>query len=249
LVSVNLGGFFLPIKNKQLEKMEFTKPALTIKQQSDLLKERGLIVPNEAETHHYLRTIGYYRLSGYIHFYYISKDGTDDPKIKGGTTFEKVISLYNFDRELRNITLDALEKIEITIKAIISNVMSLNYGPFWYTDSQHFGKRFGMRGNRPYNHQKLINEINSAKAPFLDHFKAKYSSSDSPPSWMALEVISFGALSIMFSHLKRVQIRSIANEIDVSPVILANWLQICSYLRNICAHHARLWNRKFVYRV
>lgn len=229
--------------------MLYNKPALGVEEQIQLLKDRGLNIVHENSVIHYLKTIGYYRLSGYMHFFYATPNNSPNPTFKSNIEFYHIISLYDFDRELRIITLDALEKIEISSKSIISNVMSLKYDPFWYTDPCHFGRKFGSKRTKPYQHNNLLKEIKNAKAPFLDHYKNKYSSPEYPPSWMALEVISFGALSIMFSHLKRDQIKAISSEFNLSPAILSNWLLICSYLRNICAHHARLWNRKFIYKV
>ncbi|HRE32827.1 MAG TPA: Abi family protein, partial [Candidatus Berkiella sp.] len=229
--------------------MLYNKPALGVEEQIQLLKDRGLNITDDDMARHYLTAIGYYRLSGYMHFFYESPKNPSSPTFKSDIDFKQIISLYDFDRELRIITLDALEKIEITSRSVISNVMSLKYNPFWYTEPRHFGRKFGSKRTKPYEHYNLLKEIKNAKAPFLDHYRKKYSFPEHPPSWMALEVLSFGALSIMFSHLKRDQIKAISSEFNLSPAILSNWLLICSYLRNICAHHARLWNRKFIYKV
>ena len=110
--------------------MKYTKPPLSIEQKITLLKERGLRIDNEERTYKYLTHIGYFRMTGYFKFF---QDHITDT-FQAGTTFDQVLNVYIFDRKLRLLTLDAIEKIEVSLKATISDYMSMKYGAFWYMD-------------------------------------------------------------------------------------------------------------------
>jgi abortive infection bacteriophage resistance protein len=49
--------------------MHFTKIPLTIDEKIALLKERGLLIPDEERASKYLNHIGYFRLTGYFKYY------------------------------------------------------------------------------------------------------------------------------------------------------------------------------------
>lgn len=99
--------------------MHFDKPSLKISEQRDLLLQRGLVVNDVQELEHYLKYIGYYRLSGYMRpFQDIKHD------FLGEVSFCEILNCYIFDRKLRVLTFDAIERIEISIRSLISNEMS-----------------------------------------------------------------------------------------------------------------------------
>ncbi|MDO4997341.1 MAG: Abi family protein [Neisseria sp.] len=134
---------------------EFLKPA---KSNVDLLTEwenRGLQIPDLVRAERYLDFIGYYRLSAYtIPF----QTTTNSHQFKAGITFDDVLDLYVFDRELRLLIMDAIERIEVAVRSQISNVMALSldengqkYGAFWYLEGRHFQQK--------YEHMKLLFSI------------------------------------------------------------------------------------------
>jgi len=102
-----------------------------------------------------------------------------------------VLSLYVFDRELRVHILDAIERIEVAFRAAISNTMSLDYGPHWYLDERHFGKRYGGKAQQTYDHAKLLRGIDKADSVSLRHYRKTYTDPIYPPSWMMIESLSF----------------------------------------------------------
>jgi abortive infection bacteriophage resistance protein len=105
--------------------MKFEKPAITIAEQIALMRKRGLRIDNEAEAIHFLKFVGYYRISGYsLPLSKKSTDGTHD--FKDGVTFTDILNLYRFDRELRLLVMDAIERVEVAFRSCLSNTMAVN---------------------------------------------------------------------------------------------------------------------------
>ncbi len=220
-----------------MSKASYTKPALTYAGQIKQLKDRGLKIENESKALHLLEVISYFRLSGY--WYPLLADKKSN-KFKSGATFETAFTLYKFDRELRLLVLRELEKIEVALRAKMIYVLSHSRGAFWYLDSSNFSK--------PVKHAETLSKIgleySRSDEEFIQSFRTKYSN-PLPPSWMMLEVSSFGALSSLYSYLKPGKDkRQIANFFGLSDSVLSSWLHSFVYLRNVCAHHSRLWNRE-----
>lgn len=223
--------------------MEYIKPALSTEHHLEIMQKRGLQVPDFDKALHYLKYIGYYRFTGYcLPFQDNAKGGH---AFVEGTSFDDVLELYIFDKELRIHILDALEGIEVAFRATVSDTMSLAYGPHWYLDKRHFGKMYGRKKSRIFDHEKLLREINDADSAPLRHYRRKYTNPIYPPSWMMIESLSFGSCSIMFAHLGKTRIRMVSKELGLEPTLLVSWTQGLVRLRNLCAHHSRIWNRKF----
>jgi len=221
-------------------KIAFSKPARSVEDQVKLLIERGLIVEDFDRARTYLGFIGYYRLSGYYRYF---ADYADDKrqKFRDGITFERVLSLYIFDRKLRTLVSDALERIEIAVKATTSNAACLAAGPNWLCNPANFGH------NR---HSEIFEILNEALSPrgdkhkhvFLTHFFSKYSDSH-PPGWIVMEALSFGAFSKIYKLAKGSFQVPAADAFGIHPTVLESWLHALVFVRNVCAHHSRLWNR------
>ena len=227
--------------------MKYTKPAYSLEQHLEVLEKRGLLIPDPDKALHYLKYIGYYRLTGYCLPFQAGAAG--DHSFIESTSFDDVLKLYVFDRELRVHILDAIERIEVAFRAAISNTMSLAYGPHWYLDEHHFGKRYGRGGRQTYDHAKLLKEIDKADSTSLRHYRETYTDPIYPPSWMVIESLSFGSCSMMFAHLRKVQIKLVSEELELGPTQLISWMHGLVLLRNLCAHHSRIWNRKFSHRL
>lgn len=101
--------------------MYYTKSPKSIHDQLELLQERGLIVVNTAIAIHKLEHIGYFRFTGYCKYFQ-----NEYNIFRTGTTFDMILDSYIFDRKLRLLTIDAIEKIEVSLKTNISNSMSLH---------------------------------------------------------------------------------------------------------------------------
>jgi abortive infection bacteriophage resistance protein len=224
--------------------MEFTKPPLKIEDQINLLKARGMKIPDVARAEHYLKNISYYRMRAYM----MPFQNPDDPehKFEEGTTFDHVLNLYVFDRELRLLVFDAIERIEVALRTQIIHQFAITYGSHWFEDSAIY------RSNHHYgkNLTKLDEEINRSNEVFIKHYQNKYTKPKRPPAWMSLEVTTMGLLSKIFQNLKDTgEKKKIADHFMLGhPKVLESWMHSISYIRNICAHHSRLWNRTLTIR-
>ena len=67
---------------------------------------------------------------------------------------------------------------------------------------------------------------------------------DCLPIWMASELLSFGWMSRIYGACHPLIKRKIAGRFNVQDWQLGSWLHTLSYIRNVCAHHSRLWNRE-----
>lgn len=219
-----------------MTKIKYNKPALTYQEQLSLLKGRGLTIEDETKAEHILKTVGYYRLSGYWHS--LLKSPKSDDKFKPNSSFSQAFSMYCFDRELRLLLIGELEKIEIAVRTQLIYQLSHKHGPFWFNNKSLFK-----------NHEKwdktlskIEAEVDDSTETFIKEFFDKYSD-ETPPAWITLEVVSFGKLSSLYSNLKN-DGRSISSHFGLSSEILSSWLHTFVYVRNVCAHHSRLWNKK-----
>jgi abortive infection bacteriophage resistance protein len=204
-----------------------------------LLKQRGLIIPDEQRTVNYLTNIGYFRLSAY--FYPLLEEPKTDHFYKDGATFDMALDMYRFDRKLRILLFNEIEKIEIAIRSAMNNWISDGLDDvFWMTDPKNF--------NNPDIFAKTIDiiqsEIHKTKEEFIVHFQNKYSNLY-PPAWMIAEIIPLGVLYNVFNNLKVKSLKKkIANSFGLSLPTFTSWMQILSNLRNLCGHHNRTWNRE-----
>lgn len=216
--------------------MEFTKTAKKIADQVALLKQRGLNIEDERKAVHHLSTISYYRLSAYLLSF--QKFGDSSHSYMPWGTFERVMDLYRFDKELRIIALDAIERIEIAIRCRIVYEFCVRYGNNWYED-----ERFYIRSH-PKIMKKVYEELKRSKELFIDHYYKKYTVPTHPAAWMAIEVLSFAQLSILFKNLHSNEAKkAVAKYFGVGVSVLESWIEHLVYIRNLCAHHSRLWNR------
>jgi len=218
--------------------MKYDKIPLTFQQQAELLIKRGLISePNILIKQ--LEVVNYYRLSGY---WYPFKN--KDNSFKSNTTFEKIWRRYTFDRQLRCLVIDAIERVEIAVRTAVVYNFVHKYGVFGYTDKNN------LPNISKSKHDKLLDEINNSvqrsKETFVLEFIKKYGDvhRNVLPLWMASELMSFGMMITFYRGLSRKDKLKISRKYNVSFGVLSSWLHTLNYVRNTCAHHSRLWNRK-----
>jgi abortive infection bacteriophage resistance protein len=209
---------------------------------------RGLIVEDEAETKHYLQQIGYYRLCGYTLPFQKGGDGVDRHEFREPVGFRAILDRYVFDRKLRLLLLDAIERIEVSFRAALSNSIAQRHTPHWYQNVALF--------ETGYDHAALITElkrqiVHNANTPekeaqrdiHIRHYYDTYSTPDMPPSWMVFETVSFGTISRIFEGLLKSETTEICVPLKVNHDTLSSWMHAISYVRNLCAHHKRAWNK------
>ena len=231
----------------------YTKPHLAFADQVRLLKSRGLIIDDEAEAERQLSVIGYYRLSGYWYSYRRQRDGAPrEDHFVEGTTLRTVVRLYDADRRLKLHVLDAIERIEIAVRVLIGFTLGRR-GAYAHLDASTLDGRFTQpnRG-RPSTYDRWLGKVLAAQTrsseDFVQHFQHKYDGR--LPVWVMTEILDFGAMSYLFQGLKISDRNEIAARLGVldrqangNGGALANWLRVLNYVRNVCAHHSRLWNR------
>lgn len=188
----------------------------------------------------YLCNISYYRLSAY--WYTFLENPKSNHRFMDDTTFEKALDTYVFDRRLRLLIFDEIERIEIALRTTIIHQFCIEYGNNWYENKSLF------RGHDKYFYKFnsiLQDEMNKTSEVFIKHYRKKYDTPPNPPAWMALELVSFGQLSMLYKNLKNCEARKkVAQHFGLDGHVLESWLETLSYVRNACAHHMRLWNRK-----
>src|SRR5690606_21710414 len=195
---------------------------------------------DEEKATSYLGNISYYRLRAYT-YPFQDNDNPDHPFIKE-IRFEDIINLYVFDRQFRLFVLDAIEKIEISMRTQVIYQWAMNHGSHWHLDGSLF--RYSVQFAKDFN--RLQQEVDRSVETFIEHYKNKYTNPKEPPCWMGLEVSSFGLLSLIFRNLKFGKEKKAITKYYGLPdvAILESWMHSFSNIRNICAHHGRLWNRR-----
>lgn len=250
--------------------MSYDKPWKSYQEQLDLLTHRGLIVTDTEKALHYLERIGYYRLSGYLHPFrersglYCPLSPLNNKKLKKGSVnrlvldnfkqgacFQNAVELYVFDKNLRLLILDALERIEIGLRVDISHTLGKK-DAFAYLKPEllfeGFASKIDNKTGLTEHHQWLTKHaglITRSKEDFIKHHKTKYGLP--LPIWVVCEIWDFGILSTLFSGMMVSDQDEVANKYGLSDGrVFASWLHSLNYLRNVCVHHSRLWNRNIV---
>lgn len=232
-----------------MSKKVYTKIPLSYDDQLALLKKRGLVISDENKVLRYLKEISYYRLSAFFLSYQKVKD-----KFNPEVEFDQILDTYSFDRELRLLVFDCIERVEVAIRTQINYYMSHTYqDSHWQDRKRYFKKPFfvGKLKDIEINHfeevQTIIRKAKAAKHPevFIKHYCDKYKEPPNPPSWMCLELLTMGELSRLYNGLANTHDKQqIANFFDLPSSVFISWLHTLTYVRNICAHHSRFWNRE-----
>jgi len=219
----------------------FIKPALSNLALIELLQTRGLEIKDKFDAVNKLQTVGYYRFSAY--FKPFLKPNQSQHQFINNISFNGLWELYNFDSELRSLFVEALEKIEIAFRAAINDHMCIKYHSYWYQEPRHFRNK--------YYHEQFLEKVRlickDKEEPFIRHYYANYKHPVDPPSWMIMQCLTFGTCSSVFRNIKSsADLKEISKLFRHHPRIIGSWMDALRYTRNICAHHARLWNRWFI---
>ncbi len=226
--------------------MRYDKPPLNIQQQSELLQKRGLYCKSIERLEHYLSHIGYYRLSAYCLPF---EEPPHDPnsnrshKFKDGTDFDQILGLYVFDRKLRLLVIEAIERVEVAVRSSWAREMSVKYSSHAYMDSTLF--------KCPWNHTRYLAQISAelekSNEVFIVHYRNNYHEPFMPPIWAVVETMTLGSLSRWLENTKEASVKKATMKDLKMPTIeiLEGVLHCLTPVRNVCAHHGRLWNRRF----
>ena len=230
------GSFYFYIMSNRIP---FSKPYTNAHDLVQLLQSRGLSVNDTAKAEGYIDYIGYYRLSAYM--YPLLKMPKEQHQFKPNSSFDQVMMLYRFDKKLRLLIFNEIEKIEVAVRSAIVNIGSEMTGnPFWMTDSRNFIDATKFR----HTMDLIDAELRRSREDFIVHFKQTYSD-PYPPAWILAEVLPFGVITNIYSNIKVPRIKKRISQkfgLQVSP--FESWLTIIALTRNYCCHHARVWNKQ-----
>lgn len=222
-----------------LTPVPFTDPYKNVQDLVRLLSSRGLTINDSKKAESYLSTIGYYRLSAYM--VPLMKTPKSLKQFKCGASFNQIMMLYRFDKKLRMLIFNEIEKVEVAIRAAIVNTICEQTGDkFWMTNPIHF-----TDAGKFANTLSLINkEVRRSHEEFIVEFRSNYSD-PYPPAWMLAEILPFGYITNIFSNLKDKKLKKKVSQIfglQVPP--FESWMTKLYLTRNDCAHHARVWNKR-----
>ena len=229
------GGSFFTMSSK----IPFKKPYTSAHDLVKLLQSRGLTITDSSKAERYIEFIGYYRLSAYM--YPLLQMPKEEHCYKPDSSFDQVMMLYRFDKKLRLLIFNEIEKIEVAVRSAIVNIGSEMTGdPFWMTDQSNFANADKFH----YTMGLIDKELLHSREDFIVHFKQNYSN-PYPPAWILAEVLPFGVITNIFSNIKTARIKkSIALRFGLQVAPFTSWLTIVTLTRNSCCHHARVWNKQ-----
>ena len=230
--------------------MQYNKPPLVIMDQIALLKHRGMAFADVDDARHTLAHINYYRLRPY----WLPFENITDSAIgqngqhffQTGTSFESVLMYYTFDQRLKLLLMDAIERVEISLRTRWAHELALRYGSHAYLD-------VGLFCNT-HNYAKCLEslqyEVRRSHEVFIKHYLDTYSHPILPPIWAVCEVMSLGQLSQWLSNLKhRKDRQAIVHTFGFDEKVICAFAHHLGTVRNLCAHHSRVWNRRFTIRM
>lgn len=218
--------------------MKYFKEPLTTSQIIDVLKERGLLIEDEEKACRYLEHVSYFRFASYLR---PMEQDSKSHKYKPTASFEKARSLYEFDMKLRESLFSAIQQIEISLRTKIINKFSLAYGPMWFINESLATDKHKYVENL----NTIEREIQRSKDDFIKEHYKKYDIRTFPPSWKLLELSSFGCMTKLYINFADTSVKKkIARDYYIPQhEILESWMKSVNVIRNICAHHGRIWNR------
>lgn len=231
--------------NSQLQQIKknansYNKPHLTFEKQIQKLKKNGLTISNDSFAIKKLSHTNYYRLSAYFLPFQYPKNSTFANKFFNDVEFRQIINLYDFDAKLRRLIFGALEVIEVYIRTQIAYHHSLKYGAFGYLEHSSFQCSIPVFDELMEDIKK---ESKRSDEMFISHFKEKYNTTNLP-LWSVVEVLSLGALSKLFYAMHNDDKKLVCAQIPVTTTVFGKWLHAFTIVRNICAHHSRIWNKE-----
>ena len=223
------------------------------------LKEKGMDVPDEQWAAKKLSQIGFYRLSGFWHpCRKILPPLQDSPlqsppkkasEFQSGTVFDNVIKLYIFDKKLRSLMIDAIERIEIYIRTNISHIIG-RQDPMGHENPEFITPKmledYFSYGNKRNKWKEWLDTKNKKLSRNREDCIVWHRESNRQiPIWVAIEAWDFGTMSIYYELIKSTYKIRISRKFELeNPNILSGWLKELNTLRNRCAHHTRIWNQK-----
>lgn len=211
----------------------------TIAEQIELLKSRGLEIPDEVAAGDFLLRNNYYRVSGY------SLTLRNHDVFYPSTTFQNIVDIYSFDHELRHLLLQYIECIEVSIKSVYAYEFAKVYGPAGYLDASHF--------TDAVQHANTLQRIDDQKdkrhphEAYLKHFIDDLG--QDIPLWACVDLMTISDISFLYKISEEPIKKAVAAYYGLTMTsghqILGGFMHSMTIIRNLCAHGSRLFNRLF----
>jgi abortive infection bacteriophage resistance protein len=223
--------------------MKYPKSPKSYQEQLKQLIDRGMYVADQTRALRYLSHLNYYRLAAY--WLPFEADHATH-RFKSGTSFDQVLESYIFDKQLRLLIMDAIERFEVSLRTQWTYHLAHQYGPHAHLDATNFKPP----SQKPkWAHAQSVAElrdtVRESSEVFIRHLKTKYDE-ELPPIWATCEIMTFGELSRWYANLAKSGDRNaIARIYDYDEVYFVSFIHHLTIVRNFTAHHARVWNREF----
>lgn len=214
----------------------------TLDEQLNILKQKGLEIDDDEYVKEVLLRENYFFVTGYRHLFL---DKNDERKYKKGANFREMYSLFEFDRQLRNIIFKYILVIENNIKSIFSYELSKNYGirEEQYLNISNFNTskdKFRQTNDLLRKIKRQI-RINGGQHSATTHYIYNYGYI---PLWIVVKVLSFGLVCELYSVLKKEDQDKIAEIFNLEVGELLSYLPLLANYRNLCAHENILYDHK-----
>ena len=198
----------------------------------EFLKEAGLEIPDVKKAASYAANIGYFRLLVYM--FPFLQEPKNAFRFKPGTTFGQILRIYDFDKKLRLLLFNEIEKIEIAFRnAILYTMQAMTSDPFWITKPEYVGAD-GL--------EFVMREYNRSSEDFIVHFRQQLKL-PSAPAFPLAEILSFGTMTWIYRNLPFKFKKDVARKFHLNAPVMESWINLVVLTRNACCHHGRLWNR------
>ncbi len=217
---------------------QYTLPALSPEILIERWRLQGLCIPDASRAERHVKTVGYHRLNRYARFFRAAQE-----TFKANTSYDDIWAAYVFDRKLRLLTLDAIERIEVAVRTTMSDSLSLRHGPHWFMNAVLF-----RQAGYAAMFQNVITEATrktrpQQQTPEVSWYYRNYTTPPLPPSWIVMEHLSMGEWCKALPMLERYEQKIIASAFGLPPNLLTSWISSLALVRNACAHHGMIWNR------
>lgn len=221
---------------------EDIKEFKTYNEQVDILVRRGMDIGDRDKAIFLLQQVSYYRLSGYCYPFREFKNSSRADTFFPGTRLRDVVDLYRFDSRLRTATFTALTPIELAIRAHLGHELGC-LDPLIHLNPRKLGVKVRTPKEKKYNgwRRRYEHELKSSREDFVKHHKQKYGGK--LPVWAATEIMDWGSLTYLYEFSPRSVQDAISSRCGLNAPQLHSWLKALNIVRNICAHHGRLFNR------
>lgn len=210
-------------------------------EQVDLLESRGMDVGDRDAALSQLQRVNYYRLSGYWYPFRKLEAGVRVDEFYAGTTLSDVVKLYEFDASLRAMTFSSLATIELVMRALLGHELGRIHECVHLEPSLLNARARG----EPYRlwRQKYERSLAESHEDFVGHHRNLYGGR--LPIWAAVELLDWGGLTKLYGFSPRPVQDAVAECFRLRAPQLESWLKSLNIVRNVCAHHGRLFNRVF----